>query len=401
MNTQCFCCKKFDSTIKVYSQKGELFCCKTCVEKLLKSHKIVQAFDGNQNAQWQTYALMEDVISTYDNKYYLTKTYAKHFKYIICPYCNKLHSDKSTPDSLCPTCTILKGYIRCSNCGSWHLVSTMPQNGEFCPICIAKNNKLLLNKYHESHNRECSLIGHTGDKKYFRGLGFELEIDCFKPIDKAKFISDICNIVKEEHGLNLLFIEQDSSLLNGVELISQPHTKEALDEFIQTKMDNILRRLQNTPAEDCSKLAALHVHISRTIFGHTLEEQNTNIAKLIYWVSRNVKFLTQLGRRKDFSKCAFPIEPLSKEESLDFVVDPESRYTAINVCNPNTVEFRFMQTTTYTHILRALIDFCWHLATQISKFDWQDLDGNQFLHGLPTSTQEYCQEIGLVINKEK
>lgn len=395
MDTECFCCRHKGATIKVSSHNGNLFYCKHCLEKLLKSGNIVQAFDGNKNAQWQTYALTEDTHRTYDDKYYLTKTYAKQFKYILCPICNKLHSDKGTHNQLCPSCSNKKGYTRCANCGSWNRVSSMPQNSNSCYLCVAKNSNLLLNIYHSSHKQNYSFIGYEEKTINFKGLGFELELDCFKPIDKSKFISDICNIVKEELALDHLFIERDSSLLNGVELISQPHTKEALDSFIRTKMNKILQRIQDTPAEDCSKLAALHLHVSKTVFGHTLEEQNTNIAKLVYWVSRNVKFLARLGRRKEFSKCVFPQEPLSIQESLDFVNDPESRYTAINVCNTNTVEFRFMQTTIFPDILIALIDFCWHLSTQIAKYGWQELEENSILQSLPQTTLAYCHSIGI------
>lgn len=402
MNTQCFCCKKHEATNKIYTTNGYQFYCSTCLNNLLQNGKVVQAFDGNKHLQWKCYAFIEDVYQTYDNKYFLVKSYVKQFNYYLCASCNKLHSDKKTPNNLCPICAIKQGYTRCRSCGSWYHFSSTIQNNNNCLACINKQNSLLVNKYHASHNRKYDFIGYTGDDSKFKGLGFELEIDCFKAITKEEFISNICLLVKEEGGFDHCFIERDSSLLNGVELITKPHTKQALNEFIHNKMDKILFRLRNeTPAEDCSKLAALHVHISKTVFGDTVEEQNVNIAKLLYWVSRNKQFLIKLGRRVNFTKCAFPDEALSIKEALEYVEDPESRYTAVNVCNTNTVEFRFMQTTTYTHILRALIDFCWHLATQISKFDWQDLDKNQILQGLPTSTQKYCQEIGLVINKEK
>ncbi len=397
MDKQCFCCNKQIADKEVFVDKDKTIeICSGCLNNSLSNGCVVEAFDDNGFGQRHVFIRKNNALYTYDGTMCLSARYASKFNYLTCPQCGKLHSDRETKYGLCPKCSEKSGYIRCNKCGKWKHNSEMMINSRFCKNCVETDNELLVNSYHSSHESDYRFVGFKGDVKNFIGLGFELEIDSFGEIDKKQFKADICSIVKKHNALSVLFIENDRSLLNGVELISQPHTITEMRRFINGKMDMILRELrEQTNAEDCSPLASLHVHISRNVFGKNIEQQKINIAKLQYWVSRNVELLMRIGRRKTFKKCEFPKAPLSISEAMDLTEDPETRYLAINVCNENTIEFRFMKTTTYTHILRALVDFCWQISTQICLLDWQDLESDKLLSCLSGNVLEYFQYIGL------
>lgn len=250
--------------------------------------------------------------------------------------------------------------------------------------------------YHKS--REAGYTYFGADAENFKGLGTEVEFDTTANIDKETFREAVAEILLTHPQKEHYFVEKDRSLMKGMELITQPHTVEAMRTFIAEAMPDIFTRVCAAGAEDLSLRAALHVHIGKNVFGDTYETQKENISKLWYFVSQNSVRFFRLGNRTETIKCLFPTPKLTKETAkakVDIEYDTETkvkvkRYQAINLKQPNTVEFRAMQGTTDVNVLTALVEMWWHLANRSTVIDWENANSwEQWFDGAPAVVTEY------------
>ena len=253
----------------------------------------------------------------------------------------------------------------------------------------------------EYHTRVKTKYGTVKDNKIvyddydqdFKGYGIELEVDTADTTleeDRDTIASELSDMTNRA-----FYYQTDGSLSDdGIEIISHPHTKEALDLLPLEDMCKYLvgNGLRGHQAGHCG----LHIHISRKLFGDTEEEQDNNILKMVQFYHSNWDDIAKFSRRRDFGYChKLPVN--NDEELKDFVVKKganHSRYVAINLTNrrADTVEVRIMRSTLNAHTLRATLDFVAHIAERSLTIADSDIKNpSVWLEGISTRCIDYMK----------
>ena len=254
-------------------------------------------------------------------------------------------------------------------------------------------------EYHDSHKSSYVFFGDNADN--FKGLGIELEFDRLLSNNSDYFREQVAKILLTHQQSDHYFVERDASLRNGMELITQPHTIEEMRTFLSTAMPDILLQVREAGAENFSRHARLHIHISKTVFGATVEEQSDNLAKLLYCYAKHSRQLFKLSNLKNDRKCNFPTPGLTIEDAktrTERELNPETesrtieRYHSINLKQPNTVEFRAWAGTTDINVLTACVELVWHLANKTTTITWEDTnDWDKWIEGAPQIVLDYIK----------
>lgn len=225
----------------------------------------------------------------------------------------------------------------------------------------------------------------------FKGYGIELEVNPKPDSDNtyrdyvAEELSNISN--------NAFFYQEDGSLDDeGFEIISHPHTKEALDLLPLEEMCTYLIRegYESHNAGCCG----LHVHISRNLFGDTTEEQDDKILKMVQFYHTFWDDVVKFSRRKTFTYCSKL--PVHDDEELKMYVKNKrgDHSVAINLGDDrsDTVEVRIMRGTLNSKTLRATLDFVAHIAERATTIADEDIgDTSKWLEGISDRCIEYMK----------
>ena len=335
--------------------------CWDCLQGLLSGGHVVKAYDGNDNyIYWQRGC---NVVQIGDNWYTLDYAF-KYFYY--CTKCKRWHKDYPYTikgKKVCFDCANKMGWGFCSECGEFHKLNKK----RLCKYC--KPQTLApINDYHTS--KRDGVVKYWGSKtnnpkgKY---IGFELELVGEYDGTQKALQQAFYKAYKNKH----LTLEYDGSLDNmGCEVISQPHTPQALKKFIFSKQfGEQLKMLSNCDYIDpTSTKAGLHIHISRSA------TNKDGIAKLLYMISNNGHLFAQLSRRDTdcMSYCEL-FEPMNKTECKTMAKSfCNDRYVTLNLQNKNTIEWRLWSTTDSPKEVWQCALLSYEL-TRASKFiNWQD-----------------------------
>lgn len=338
--------------------------CWDCLQSFVVGGYVVKAYDGNGNhIYWQVGG---NVVQIGGNWY--TLDYAiKHFNY--CEKCKRWHKDYSHTikgKRLCDDCAKKLGWGYCADCGEWHKLN---KKGK-CRECAKQQALAKINNYHTQQNKGC--YKYWGSKKgnpKGKYIGFELELvgeydNTQKAIQQA-FYKACKN--------NRLTLEYDGSLDNmGCEVISQPHTPQALKKFIYSKsFANKLGWLSNCGYIDPqSTRAGLHVHVSRSA------TNSQGIAKLLYLISNNYELFANLSRRnRDCMDYCELYEPMEQNECKQLAAERyNSRYVALNLCNRKTIEWRLWATTNSPKEVWQCCLLSYELTRASKHVGWQYAD---------------------------
>jgi hypothetical protein len=186
-------------------------------------------------------------------------------------------------------------------------------------------------------------------------FGIELEMECNGNGDGYN-VRRAVEAIKAS-GLPV-YCKDDGSLNYGTEMVSQPLTLEAW-QAVRERFGKLLAELR---ANGCrsynTTTCGLHIHASRAAFDGT-----THIYKLLTLLYQNPKFALLLSRRQSLDAMSqyasvtdTPIADLPRKarDGQDF-----SRYSAINLQNSATVEFRlFRGTLGLEGVYRAIETVC-------------------------------------------
>ena len=258
--------------------------------------------------------------------------------------CNEDVHETEMGDWWCEHCLDWYDYYYCSECGLYYHYDHYNNRADMCNDCARENGYDLIRSYH-AHKCESPYFFITALKAtytpveahWFFGVEWELESD--EPEADAKELHDILG--------ERAYYEEDCSV-DGFECIFQPHTYEAL-----VNSEAIKRAFEYAQAHMSAYNTGMHVHVSRTAFGATEDEQNDNIAKLVLLHEEGFAFdqLVKLSRR-DPSQIEDWCNPLrhkryhgySKDEmktvAKNYAGGAGDHGTAINCANRATVEFR-------------------------------------------------------------
>ena len=237
-----------------------------------------------------------------------------------------------------------------------------------------------------------------GDRVY----GIELEIDSGGECsENARRILDVANAGEEE----LLYIKRDGSLSEGMELVSHPATMDFhLNHFPWAEIMEKAKSLGYVSHQ--SGTCGLHVHVNRSSFGATQEEQESCIARILYLHEAFWNELLKFSRRTKKQYEQWCTRYGLKEHPQEILKHAKGygccRYTAVNLCNAGTVEFRiFRGTLRYPSFTAALelVDRICEVAYCLSDDEVKSLSWSAFVAGCTQPELiAYLKEKRLYIN---
>lgn len=319
--------------------------------------------------------------------------------YVECWECDEyVHEDNAvwtTNGWVCESCAN-DWYEYCSECGR-----TVPQcdfnyDLDMCGYCAQDS---IIHPYHYCKCLDTKFfksvlenMGLKPDPNYYLGIEWEL---CGRDIYKhAAKLKDILG--------DRINFEADCTV--DAEGVFMPHSYDAIIESGEIKQAFEYAKEHLYDEASC---AGLHIHVSRTAFGETEEEQDENIAKLAMLHMRGHAYecLYKLSRRTDDEWC----RPLSKQSTKGQTAEYAKRYVkekwndhnvALNVGNYATVEFRLGAGTVdydnfinWVKIIRLIVEKCKTISMEDASnfYVWmEDADD---------SLKDYMEERGVMWEK--
>ena len=170
----------------------------------------------------------------------------------------------------------------------------------------------------------------------------------------------LSNKIKSKFG-KLFVCERDSSIGNGVEIISQPMTWKWFMNHLDTFKELLNLCVESGFDSHTGDLCGLHVHIGREALcgfdnNNRSLNQNSVITNINYIMERYQNELFKFSRRTLNSYrhwCSSRTDLIDlnghkfidKERIGEASNDITDRYYSLNLCNEKTIEFRFLRGT--------------------------------------------------------
>lgn len=323
----------------------------------------------------------EDIIAIDDGARYVCELCADN--YYTCDHCRGLFSGSHIAvdtryTTLCQDC-YEDHYFTCDACGEVYHVS----DGEYidyyhyCTSC-ADDHRTCILPYCEKPDP----VFYGGEA----GYGLEVEIDNGECREEAA--ADIQAV-----GGDHIYLKEDGSLsYMGIEIVTHPATLDYhVNHFPWTEICDaaLSYGYRSHDTDTCG----LHIHASRTLFGGTLLEQDLTIAKIMLLVDRWYdSHILRFARRDLYRMQRWAGKPNADIQPGDGDIDAihkakkqaSDRYRAINLCNYNTIEFRFFRGTLRRDTIIAciqwvdtIIRYCRSTPlNDLFSTDWDEIFGN-------------------------
>lgn len=240
--------------------------------------------------------------------------------------------------------------------------------------------------YKEPHKPDYNAEG-------FKGYGFELEVD--EGGDNHSIANEVKSIMDDE-----VYCAYDGSIHNGFEIISHPHTREALEAM---PINDMLRYLISEGyTSHNAGTCGLHLHASKLLFGDTEEKRIRNISKIVMFYEIFWDDIVKVSRRRQSGIDSWARRYSRNQKDIRDMVDrvikggrTEGRYFAVNLCNKHTVEFRLMRGTLKKETFWATMDFLMTTVENASKIPFTKIgDANLWLKGMKPETLDYIRSRG-------
>ena len=152
----------------------------------------------------------------------------------------------------------------------------------------------------------------------------------------------------------------------------------------------------------------LHVHVSRLAFGETEEQQDTAIARVLYFFEKHWEELLKFSRRTQHQLDQWASRYGYKEQPMEILDHAKTgyhggRYTCVNLTNRDTIEFRMFRGTLKYNTLIAtlqLVDRICDVAIYLSDDELKALSWTSFVSGCQApELVRYLKERRLYVNE--
>lgn len=361
---RCYCCgAEIEVTYSTLCFEGKYFCDEQCYDnEVMCCDKCGKLMWRDDSHECEGDYLCEDCTDEYT---------------FICDHCEERHynSNRVTDGniSLCRNCYDYS-YYRCENCGDIvHEDNVYWYDDE--PYCESCYEDVRDDEYIHDYSFKPCPIFHGNGKRYF---GVELEVDDGGEYDNnAEKLLGIAN-----NDVSNIYIKHDGSLDEGFEIVSHPMTL----EYHKTKMpwEELMKKavsLDYRSHQTCT--CGLHIHVNRNSFGETVEEQDSNIAKVLFFIELHWNEVVKFTRRSHLKinewAARYGYESEAKK-LLDKAKGSGARYSAVNLLNRNTIEFRIFRGTLKHNTFIATLQFvnaicdlaCNCSETEINSMSWFD-----------------------------
>lgn len=256
----------------------------------------------------------------------------------MCPGCQRCvecgrRSEHLSIDLVCGRCL-----ATCPGCGRAEIISRLIDG--ICPSCsIPPASRINIWNYRPSvRYYDATPKYHTAPKTGTFYIGAEVEMEIKRKHSRAYVGEEI----KLKDG-GPWYIKTDSSIDYGIEVVSHPVS---IDRW-RTKRD--LFWLMKARKLGCraydTTTCGLHFHVARRHF------TKMHLWKLLTMLAKHREWLVNVSQREPQNMTRY-----TKPDELNDLIDARAilkksvsqegtRYEAVNVTNPNTIEFRFFRGT--------------------------------------------------------
>lgn len=325
---------------------------------------------------------------------------------VLCEHCGeRIYVDDNAGDRyhiLCARC-FDAAYTACLDCGViMHVDNTNYINGSgpYCDSCCDEREE---NDCIHDYGYKPYPIFYGEGERFF---GVELELDGGgKNGDKAQQILDVAN-----NQIEHLYIKGDGSLDDGIELVTHPMT---LNYHLNTmSWEDILQKsISLGYFSHQTKTCGYHIHVNRTAFGDDEGMQEACISRVLFFVERFWNELLRFSRRSENQlkrwAARYGLKLYPKEVMDSAKYSNMGRYSCVNICNRDTIEFRLFRGTLKLNTLYAtlqLVDEICNVAIFLSDGELQNLSWIDFLERLDKEKHlpliTYLKERRLYLNEE-
>ncbi len=236
-----------------------------------------------------------------------------------------------------------------------------------------------------------------------RFFGVELEIDgAGEDSDNA---AEILHIANAEHPL--AYCKHDGSLDEGFEIVTHPMT---LDFHLRSipweQIVEEAKKLGYTSHQ--AGTCGLHVHVNRAAFGNSESAQDAAIARTLFFFEKFWDELLKFSRRTQHQLDQWAARYGYKDQPQEILDHAKSgrhagRYTAVNLTNADTVEFRMFRGTLKYNTLIAtleLLDCIIDAAIYLTDNDLKAMSWSSFVLGCTQpELVQYLKERRLYVNE--
>ena len=300
--------------------------------------------------------------------------------------------------TLCHNC-YQNHYTRCSCCDALlHEDDAYHLDGyDYCSECYHDEVDKCRSIHDYGYKPEPIFYGDS--QRYF---GVELEIDgAGKDSENADEILAVAN-KDNEH----IYIKGDGSLDDGMEIVTHPMSLEYHKQF---QWEDIMKKaIYLGYRSHQTSTCGLHIHVNRSSFGDTTEEQELVISHILFFVEKHWAELLKFSRRSEYSMnrwaARYGYEKTGREILDKAKKGNNGRYAAVNLMNYTTIEFRmFRGTLKYNTFIAALelVDAICDLAVNLTDEGIAKMSWSEFVDTITEPELiQYLKERRLYINDE-
>lgn len=318
----------------------------------------------------------------------------------ICDHCGKRifrdDDEGNAHMTLCSRC-FRDYYTTCERCG--RLIRNENAYYEddeddipYCNDCFQKHTHI------HGYYYKPEPIFYGDDSRFF---GVELEVDDGgESFANAKAVLEVANETGDH-----IYIKHDGSLNEGFELVTHPMTLDFHSHSMPWQ--KVLAKLKELGYHSHqTATAGLHVHVNRDSLGYTYQEQEETIARILFFMEKHWNELLKFSRRTPSqlerwaARYGYKDNP---QEILKTAKGGYGRYTCLNLCNENTIEFRIFRGTLKYNTLIAtlqLVSQICSVAFVMSDEDMRNLSWTTFVASCQyPELIQYLKERRLYINE--
>lgn len=322
----------------------------------------------------------------------------------VCDCCgSRIHRDDAEGNgsiTLCQRCYEYN-YTSCEECGALiHNDDAYYYDDSDYPYCRACYERLQ-DAPIKSYNYKPEPIFYGSGVLF---MGVELEIDNGgEDNDNADDLMRIANCGGEH-----IYCKHDGSIDNGFEIVSNPMTLEYHRNTMNWR-EVFERAVSMHYLSHKTRTCGLHVHVNRSAFGKSAEQQEDVISRIVYFVENHWNELLRFSRRteENMNRWAsrYGISTTAKETYKNAKDKRMGRYVAVNLENYSTVEFRIFRGTlcyeTFVATLQLVNEIC-RFAIQLDDKGVERMSWSEFAALIPNDKSEliaYLKKKRLYINE--
>lgn len=270
-------------------------------------------------------------------------------------------------DMICSDCYEVY-YVSCSNCGA---AIKAGENRRLCKDCSDIIYRKPLNSYSTKPFPVFKGKKYS-DNRLSRFYGLELEYS-YTPAILAY------SLFNKEYKGKFLYNKSDSSLDDGVEIVTSPLDKQTLTELLG-RMNEGLAKIGSI--RNYNKNAGIHIHVNRASI------DSLTVYKLSYLLNmsatedekRIIYYISGRNRTSTTKTSKYHYAIVGDDYTQTRACRSGDRYRALNLNNSNTIEFRMFASTTKVKNILMYVDFVDDLIEYASRFSFKNMNISSFIN---------------------